>query len=68
MDTRWNPEHGQTGQDRPQDDLGYVAPEIQTYTPEEFLNLLGPAQGYGGGTPGGERGIGRGMRLFPGMR
>ncbi len=46
---------------------GYVTPEIQTYSPEEFLNLLGPAQGYGG-TAGAQRRGGRGFRLFPGLR
>ncbi|RMG46687.1 MAG: hypothetical protein D6718_05175 [Acidobacteria bacterium] len=47
----------------------YVAPEIVTYTPEDFLALLGPAQGYGGHHPPvGGRGFGRLRRLFPGMR
>ncbi len=55
-----------TGRD---DAGGYVAPTIQTYSPEEFLDVLGPAQGYGGGSTGGnERPSGRGFRLFPGLR
>ncbi len=50
----------------------YVAPEILTYSPEDFLGLLGPAQGYGGSS-GGESGGGRssggrGYRLYPGLR
>jgi hypothetical protein len=50
----------------------YVAPEILTYSPEDFLGLLGPAQGYGGGgappgSPGRSSG-GRGYRLHPGLR
>jgi hypothetical protein len=27
----------------------YEAPAIQTFTQEEFLAVIGPAQGYGGG-------------------
>ena len=47
----------------------YVAPRIQTYSPEEFLDLLGPAQGYGGGSNGpDQRSSGRGQRKFPGLR
>jgi hypothetical protein len=51
----------------------YVAPEILTYSPEDFLGLLGPAQGYGGGGGGGGGGDGRtsggrGYRLYPGLR
>ena len=48
---------------------GYEAPEVQTFTPEQLLQVLGPAQGYGGGTgPGRRGGQGRGHRLFPGLR
>jgi hypothetical protein len=53
----------------------YVEPRIQTYSPEEFLNLLGPAQGYAGNGNGHGHGhghttqsAGRGPRLFPGIR
>lgn len=51
----------------------YVAPEIQTYSPADFVSLLGPAQGYGGtgggGGGGGARSTGgRGYRLYPGLR
>ncbi len=49
-------------------ETSYVPPEIQTFSSEEFLDLLGPAQGYGGNTGGGERVGGRGFRLFPGLR
>ena len=35
----------------------YVAPEILTYSPEDFLGLLGPAQGYGGSGGGGGGGV-----------
>lgn len=45
----------------------YVAPVIKTYSSEEFLNLLGPAQGYGGDNIG-RRDPGLGYRLFPGLR
>lgn len=61
------------GRDRPNDDHseethgGYVSPEIQTYSPEEFLEVLGPAQGYGMGAQGRER-MGWGHRLYPGIR
>ncbi len=48
---------------------GYQAPEVQTFTPEQLLQVLGPAQGYGGGGgPGRRTGGGRGHRLFPGLR
>jgi hypothetical protein len=53
------------------EDGEYVAPQIQTFSPQEFLDLLGPAQGYGGGMkPPSERGgnIGRTPRLIPGIR
>jgi hypothetical protein len=47
----------------------YETPEVQTFTPEELLQVLGPAQGYGGGGPPGRRTPGgRGHRLFPGLR
>jgi hypothetical protein len=48
----------------------YVAPEILTYSPEDFLGLLGPAQGYGGSGPSnpGRSSGGRGYRLYPGLR
>lgn len=46
----------------------YVAPEIQTFTAEEFMNVLGPAQGYGGGGESSDEKVGRGFRLFPGLR
>ena len=51
----------------------YVAPEILTYSPEDFLGLLGPAQGYGGvdsggGSVGSRSSGGRGYRLYPGLR
>lgn len=51
----------------------YVAPEILTYSPEDFLGLLGPAQGYGGIDSGGGVGSsrssgGRSYRLYPGLR
>ena len=50
------------------EESSYVAPEIQTFTAEEFLNVLGPAQGYGGGGGTEEDPVGRGFRLFPGLR
>lgn len=53
----------------------YLAPAIQSFSPEEFLDLLGPAQGYGGGGGGGrgphlgDSGSGfRPQRMFPGLR
>lgn len=50
-------------------DVGaYVAPEIETYSPQEFLNVLGPAQGYGGGSESGSRMYGRTVRSLPGLR
>lgn len=67
MSDQFEPSSGGSGQNSGSGEI-YVAPEIQTYSPEEFLNLLGPAQGYGGGGPGSERGIGRGFRLFPALR
>ncbi len=50
----------------------YVAPTIQSFSPEEFLDLLGPAQGYGGSggpvtVPVTRPGL-RPPRLFPGIR
>jgi len=52
-----------------EDREGYQAPEVQTFTPEQLQQVLGPAQGYGGGTgPGRRTGVGRGHRLFPGLR
>ncbi|UCF67135.1 MAG: hypothetical protein JSV80_15360 [Acidobacteriota bacterium] len=51
------------------EDAAYVAPEIVTYSPEEFLKVIGPAQGYGGGDPGPGRGdTDRVRRMFPGLR
>lgn len=56
------------------DDRTYVPPQIQSYSPEEFLDLIGPAQGYGGGggsVPPRDRVGGnaaRSPRLFPGLR
>ncbi len=48
----------------------YETPEVQTFTSEQLLEVLGPAQGYGGtGSPGRRNGnSGRGHRLFPGLR
>ncbi|NJN65187.1 MAG: hypothetical protein HC882_10125 [Acidobacteria bacterium] len=49
----------------------YETPEVQTFTAQQLLEVLGPAQGYGGGSqPPGRRegGLGRGHRLFPGLR
>ena len=47
----------------------YETPAVQTFSQEELLEVLGPAQGYGGGSnPGRRGGIGRGHRLFPGIR
>ncbi|GEM_PF-3126843 len=46
----------------------YVAPAIQTYSSEEFLEVLGPAQGYIGTGPTGNKRFGWGNRLFPGFR
>jgi hypothetical protein len=56
------------GLDGRENDRGYVAPQIQTFTAEEFMNVLGPAQGYGGGGGTEENPVGRGFRLFPGLR
>ncbi len=48
---------------------GYLPPRVQTFSPEEFMDLLGPAQGYGAGTdPPKTRTGGRTPRLFPGTR
>jgi hypothetical protein len=56
------------GLDGRENERGYVAPQIQTFTAEEFMNVLGPAQGYGGGGGTEENPVGRGFRLFPGLR
>ena len=51
------------------EDAVYETPEVQTFSPDELLEVLGPAQGYGGGSgPGRRGGVGRGHRLFPGIR
>lgn len=50
---------------------GYVEPTIESFQPEELMEMLGPAQGYGGGgrkPPNLRPGWGRGQRLFPGIR
>lgn len=70
-----------TSQDGPRDDSegkepqpAYVAPRIRSYSPAEFLDLIGPAQGYGGGGGSTEhgsksnKGIGGSNHLFPGLR
>lgn len=49
----------------------YEAPRVQTFSQEEFLAVLGPAQGYGGDGvgPGAPAGIiERPRRFFVGMR
>lgn len=49
----------------------YEAPTITTFTSEELMETLGPAQGYGGSSrpgPQNRTGLGRGHRLFPGIR
>ncbi len=53
-----------------QEDRTWVKPSVKTYSPEELLDLLGPAQGYNGTTNPGRGGWfpGRGHRLFPGLR
>ena len=38
---------------------GYEAPVIQTFSQEEFLAVIGPAQGYNAGTHPGDRFWGR---------
>jgi hypothetical protein len=49
---------------------GYEAPVIQTFSQEEFLAVIGPAQGYNAGThpgaPGGN--MDRPRRVIVGMR
>jgi hypothetical protein len=46
----------------------YEAPAIQSFTPDELLEVLGPAQGYGGASSPSDRRQNRGHRLFPGLR
>lgn len=54
---------------RQREDAVYETPEVQTFSPDELLEVLGPAQGYGGGaSPSRRGGVGRGHRLFPGIR
>ncbi len=65
MDRRSDTKHRDESRSRTEE--RYVAPEIQTFSPEQFLEILGPAQGYSGSGPG-ERGDSRGTRMFPGIR
>lgn len=49
----------------------YEAPSIVSFTAEELMETFGPAQGYGGSSRPGPQtrgGLGRGHRLFPGIR
>lgn len=66
MDAKWDNDQRSANRSNPSAER-YVAPVIKTYSSEEFLNLLGPAQGYGGDAPG-RRDPGLGYRLFPGLR
>lgn len=54
-------------QDGMHESMVYVTPKIQTFSPQELLDLLGPAQGYGG-DPGPVGAPGPTYRTLPGMR
>lgn len=58
----------QSGKQDESSEARYVAPEINSYSPQDFLEMLGPAQGYGGGGTPGRTVMGRGARLWPGLR
>ena len=70
MDAMVDPQNVSSSSRGQREDRTWVKPSVKTYSPEELLDLIGPAQGYNGAVnPGGGGWFsGRGHRLFPGLR